>query len=445
MQYDKWQQDFLDHKGNAILCTGRQVGKTTIMAHKAARRLLSQKNCKIIIASISEDQAKLIIVMILTYLEQHARKQLYPKGQLKPTLVKINLRNGSEVRARPVGNTGDALRGFTGHVLILDENSRMNEVIMSAAKPILLTTGGEIWICSTPFGKQGFFWETFKANKDKEDPMFKVFHISSEEVIYNRPKSKDWDESKRENRIKFLENEKETMSQLQYGQEYLGLFIDDLRRLLTDEEIDEVLTIKQEEQEEIMKNADYALGVDIARLGTDTTPLEGVRKDRNNHLIQVYHEVGVKWFTDQTEDRIFKLHQDFRFRKVYIDAGSGSLGVGVLDHLQRKLGMGKVAIAMNNRTVEQDKDGREKQHMLGVDMYLNLLALIQRKEISLFDREDIRLSLRSLQYEYLKKEGQLTRLIIFSPNHAESDIAEALKRAAWFSKEKINKVWIDWV
>ena len=231
------------------------------------------------------------------------------------------------------------------------------------------------------------------------------------------------------------------MSTLQYGQEYLGEFIDDLRKLLTDKEIDDVLTITQETRETIQKGKDYYLGVDIARLGNDTTPLEGCRRTSNNHLIQVFHQVGIKWLTTKTEDRIVELHQSFRFQKVYLDAGSGSLGVGVLDHLQQKRGMEREAIAMNNRTVEQNRDGTEKQHMLGVDMYLNLLGLIQRKQIQLFDREDIRLSLSSLQYEYLKKEGQLTRLIIFSPNHAESDIAEALKRMAWCSKEKqINKL-----
>src|SRR3990167_1532378 len=83
---------------------------------------------------------------------------------------------------RPVGNTGDAVRGFTGDILILDEVSRFQEMILNASKPVLLTTAGKIWMCSTPFGKKGYFYESF-LNKFGR---FKVWHKSCEEVIFDR-------------------------------------------------------------------------------------------------------------------------------------------------------------------------------------------------------------------------------------------------------------------
>ena len=33
----------------------------------------------------------------------------------------------------------------------------MPESVFTASKPTLLTTGGKIWMCSTPFGKTGYF------------------------------------------------------------------------------------------------------------------------------------------------------------------------------------------------------------------------------------------------------------------------------------------------
>ena len=100
---DEWQKELLEHEGHLVLCTGRQVGKTTIMAHKAGKYMLDHPNCKIIVVSLTEDQAQLMIIMILTYLEQEHRKEI-AKGRLKPTKSTIKLKNGSQVIARPYDN-----------------------------------------------------------------------------------------------------------------------------------------------------------------------------------------------------------------------------------------------------------------------------------------------------------------------------------------------------
>src|SRR3990167_11463940 len=134
---DDWQEEVLKYNGNILLCTGRQVGKTTIMARKCSKYMINHANSKIIICSLTEDQAKLIIIMILEYLERN-HKGLIAKGKNKPTQNKIMLSNKSQAIARPVGNTGDAVRGFTGDVLVLDEVSRFNELILTSAKPTLL-------------------------------------------------------------------------------------------------------------------------------------------------------------------------------------------------------------------------------------------------------------------------------------------------------------------
>ena len=184
---DKWQRDVLNTKGNILLCTGRQVGKTMTFAIKAAERMMSQPNCRIIVGSLTEDQAKLIIVMILSYLEKHNKKMI-GKGKNKPTQNKLTLTNKAAAIARPVGNTGDAVRGFTGDVLVIDEASRMPALMWAAAKPTLLTTAGQIWMCSTPAGKEGYFWDAYQ-NKSKR---FKVWHKSSEEVVKDRPVNESW-------------------------------------------------------------------------------------------------------------------------------------------------------------------------------------------------------------------------------------------------------------
>jgi hypothetical protein len=432
IELDDWQKDILAHDGNFLLCTGRQVGKTTIFAIKAAEYLVKHKDRQIIIVSLTEDQAKLIIIMILDYLEKHYPKMI-AKGKHKPTQNKIALINKSTALARPVGTTGDALRGFTGHVLIIDEASRMPALVWEASKPTLLTTAGQIWLCSTPHGKQGYFWEAFQNKNDR----FRVFHISSEEVIKNRPISKSWTKIKQEMAIKFLEEEKKDMSTLQYGQEYLGLFLDELRQYFSDEIINKCCILKRPSQnnQETPKEHNY-LGVDIARMGKDATTYEILHSPPNRKtIVHIEGIVKFKQLTTKTETDIIELNSQFNPVKIGIDAGSGSLGVGIFDRLLENPLIKRKVIAMNNRQISLDHRKETKQRIFKEDMYENLLNLMEKGEILLLDDEDLILSLRSVQWELEDRTG-LTKVRIFGN---DTHRVEGLIRSAWLAKKEKSK------
>lgn len=432
---DNWQKEILEHKGNLLLCTGRQVGKTTIFAIKAAEYLVNHPNTKIIIVSLTEDQAKLIIIMILDYLEKH-HKKLISKGKDRPTQNKVMLTNHSSALARPVGTTGDAVRGFTGDVLIIDEAARMSELTFASAKPVLLTTAGEIWLCSTPFGKKGYFYESF-LNKNGR---FKVFHISSEKVITERPISESWTEHKKEEAIKFLEEEKKDMSALQFGQEYLGLFLDDLRQFFSDEIIAKTTLLKRPEPP--VPKVNNFMGVDIARLGDDATTYEMLHKVSDNRFIHVENIVKKKQLTTQTERDILAIADLWRPEKIGIDAGAGSLGVGIFDRLRENDAVKRKVVAMSNQTISLDREGKKKQRIFKEDMYENLLAMMEKGEITLLADEDVRISLKSVQWEFIESSG-LTKVRIFGN---DTHIVEGLIRAAYLAKkEKLNKLWITCV
>lgn len=429
---DEWQKEVLAAEGNILLCTGRQVGKTTIFARKAAKYMLDHPNTKIIIVSLTEDQAKLIIIMILDYLETYHRLEI-SKGKNKPTQNKIILKNGSQALARPVGNTGDAVRGFTGDVLIIDEASRMPELVWAAGRPTLLTTAGQIWLCSTPYGKQGYFWEAFQNKNNR----FKVFHISSEEVITNRPLSASWTEKQRIEAIKFLEGEKQEMSELRYGQEYLGLFIDELRQYFDDELIEKCCTLNR--RGVILHDRTYSLGVDIARMGYDESTFEIIDMINDETYEHIENMVTKKTLTTQTEDMILSLNRTYDFARIYIDAGSGSLGVGIFDHLLRDDETKRKVVAINNRARVMDKDEKQKTRLLKEDLYDNLRSMMQKGQIKLLNDADVKLSLKSVQYDYSDKDKGLSQLKIFG-NYTH--IAEGLIRAAWIAKEKSLNIWI---
>ena len=441
LELDEWQREVLEYDGDLQLCTGRRVGKTQIMAIKAAERMLKSK-CQIVIASLSEDQAKLIILMIVDYLQRTNKKQM-KTGNKDTNQSKVTTKNGSTAIARPVGQTGDALRGFNGDVLILDEVSRFNELIMTAATPILLTTGGQIWMCSTPFGKKGYFWEKFDEayNKKAEDARFKVFYKTSEDVVYNRPISESWTELQRKKAIELLEKEKKEKSELVYGQEYLGLFMEDLQRFYDDASIEKAWTIEEGTGQKGGK--DY-LGCDLARMGGDKSTFQIVRR-----IEKKYYHVLCDWaskkLTPWTERKIIELAKFWNAQKVGIDAGAGTLGVSVLDHL-RESEIKNAVVPLNNRAVVIEKKGDKevKQKLMGEDMHINLLSMMQTGEIKLLKKDEVRASLESFQYEYVKSPGQITRLRIFTTreSHGDSDIVEGLKRAAWLAKtEKTLKLF----
>ena len=433
---DDWQEQALTHDGNLLLCTGRQVGKTFIMSRKAAEYMIKNKDSKIIVCSLTEDQAQLMIVMVLTYLENNYKTWIKKPYSKNVTKNKIVLNNGSNIIARPVGNTGDAVRGFTGDVLILDEASRFNEFIFTASKPTLLTTGGKIWMCSTPFGKQGYFYECYLNRAGR----FKVIETNSWDVVNTRQISEVWTQSKKDEAIRFLNDERMDMSELQFAQEYLGKFVDELRQFFSDELIKKICILKRSHA--IIPNRSYILGMDIARMGEDATTYEILCKIDNNRIEQVENIVTKKRLTTETFDRMLQLDRQYNFKQVGIDAGSGSLGVGLLDFLLREDSIKKKIIALNNRSRDLDRDGDKKSSLLKEDMYQIMKMLMERGNLKLLDDEDLQLSLKSVQYEYLTTNNKKAAVRIFG---RDTHIAEGLIRASYLANQKVLNLRLSWM
>lgn len=434
IKLDKWQQDIVDYDGNIVLCTGRQVGKTMTFAYKSVKYMLKHPGSRILIVSLTEDQAKLIINMILTILETHHKSKIM-KGREKPTMNKITLTNKSIALARPVGITGDAVRGFTGDVLIVDEAAKMNEFVFTSAKPALASMGGQIWMSSTPHGRKGYFYQAFQ-NKHKR---WKVWYTTTPQVYAERPISTSWTKKRKEEALEFLEEEKKDMSQLQYGQEYLGLFLEDLKQYFPDELIKKCCVL---DKPNVMPTVNNFMGVDIARMGKDETVYSILHKYTDTNIQQTENIIKTKQYTTVTERDIISLTHNMHVNKVGIDAGSGSLGVGIFDRLIENPITKRKVIAMNNRQISLDREGKAKQRIFKEDMYDNMLAMMERGDIKFLKNDEIALSLTSVQIEH-SSEGRVTKTRIFG---TYTHIAEALVRAAWLAqKEKILKFQIHYI
>lgn len=427
---DDWQKEILDWDGDILLCKGRRIGGTEIFSIKAVEEM--RKGKRIVMVSHTEDQAKLIIIFALEYIEKTCKKDFHSSGKYKPQTTKIFSKCGGWLQVRPVGNTGDAVRGFDGDILGIDEAPIQPSAMWAAARPVISTNNGRIWMWGTPKGKEGYFWEQFNKGRNlKKHSRFKIWYKNTEEILEERKLSNSWTLEQREGLRRILNEEKTDMSDLEYGQEYLGLFMEDIMRLFSDELLDQ---LEKVEKGTIFQTPDIYLGADIARMGDDKSAFSVVTKIREK-FFYIYMETTEKTRTTDTEDKILELDKLWKFKQIGIDAGSGTLGVSILDHLI-KTNIAKKVIALNKRDVALDKYGKSKQMLLGEDMYINLLSMMQHGNIAILNDDRVWASLRSVMYENVRSPNNKTRLRIYSPRHEDSDIVESLIRATWLANQK---------
>ena len=438
IKYDKWQQEILDYKGDIILCKGRRIGGTEIFSIKAAERMIKQPDVKIVFVSLTEDQAKLCISVAHEHLIRN-----YPKmigtGKFKPQLGQIWVKHGethSSFQVRPVGNTGNAVRGFDGDILGVDEAPWQPTMMWKAARPIISTNDGEIWMWGTPAEDKGYFYEQFDKAYNKKDPdaRYKVWYKNSEEVLFNRPICASWTKKQHDGAIRILTEEKKDMSDVEYGNEYLGLFLSELRRFFDDDLIKKSCALQRNPK---MKGKRY-LGVDVGRM-FDPSAFEDICKIGDLYF-HVDSQITHKKYTNETQDKIIELNRAVNYKEIGIDAGSGALGVGVMDNLMIVSGIRGKLKAMNNRSIALDRDGKKKQTLKKMDYYNNLKAMMQNGELKLLKDDEVIASLRSVRWEIPNEDNPDSKMIIMGNN---THVVEGLMRAAELAKkDKKNKLWL---
>jgi len=432
LNLDPWQKEVLAWKGNKVICSGRQTGKSTTEAIDASEFAVQNKNTNTLIISVTEDQAKELLLKVILYLDDNYKayiKKPYAKNVLKD-IVRLN--NGSTIRTKAVGQGGVGARGFTIHKLIADEAAFMPEDVWAAVTPMLLTTGGTITLLSTPHGKKGYFFDCY------HDPGFKTWHINSLDIMEQRPISDSWSQFQHDKALQFLESERKRMSEREFGQEYLGQFIDDLSQFFPDMTIRKTMI---QQRSVGIGEADYFLGVDVARMGDDACTFEIVER-RGELLIHRESIVWKKQLLSEVTEKIKLLHEHWNFRRIYID--DGGIGVGVFDNLYSTPGMRKIVVGINNATriYNYNADGTPmRKKLMKEDLYNNLLHLMEKGKIMILDDGDIWQSFKSVQYEYMNEKGGATMRIFGSDTH----IVEGLIRAAWCIKEKINIYPISYI
>ena len=408
MKLDNWQEEVLKTEGNICLRSGRQVGKSTIIALKAAKFALENPNKLVMVISKTERQASLLFTKILVNIQQKAKSQI-KTGKDRPTKHIINLKNKSTIHCLPAGDTGYGIMGFTIDLLIADEAAWIPEEVWISILPALAITRGNIWLLSTPFIKEGYYYRCFS------DPNFTSFHTSSEDCPR---RDQEW-----------LDHEKSWMTKAQYAQMYLGQFRDELMQFFPDELIKNCCTAKRPEA---ILPGNHFLGCDVARMDRDEFTFEIININKGM-MRQVENIVTKNVPITENTRKIIDLNKKYNFKKEYID--SGGMGIAVCDILREDDENKRKVVEINNASRSIDYEEHKKK-IIKEDLYNNLKNLMEQKKIKLLDDDEVKASLKSIQGEHDKDTGKLK--IWGSYSH----IAEGLIRGTWGAKDKSLNIWI---
>ena len=119
----------------------------------------------------------------------------------------LELPNGSRIVGLP--ENPEKIRGFSAvSLLLIDEAAQVEEATYLALRPMLAVSNGDLWLMSTPYGKQGFFYNRWEHG----GPEWLRIGVKATEC----PRiSKE-----------FLEEERREMGAAWFGQEYMGEFVD---------------------------------------------------------------------------------------------------------------------------------------------------------------------------------------------------------------------------
>jgi hypothetical protein len=419
-KWDKWQEDVLAYNGNITLRSGRQVGKSEVISHKATKFALENPGTTTLIIAASQRQSSLLFEKVRANFDMKEAngEKLYKEN---PTLTRIMLNNGSRIYSLPAGRTGYFIRGFTIDLLIADEAAYIPETVWLAVTPMLavsqkLRKFGWTILLSTPFGKGGYYYNSFT------DPDFKAFHISSEDCS-RIPKD-------------FLKKEKARMTKAEYRQEYLGEFTDEWNQFFSTDLIKKSMTfISWEKDKDYNVNARYYLGVDIARYGGDENAFVICEMDKDKLKI-VKCQTTSRVSTTDTIGRIEHFDTIWNFSKIFID--DAGVGGSVTDILINKLG--RKVMGINNASKRIQVQGEEKKRgILMEDLYSNALMLMETGKLELISDLSLLRSLKSITYEYGDMQSGYKNVKIYGDY---AHLAEAMVRATWCLKERGLNIYV---
>jgi hypothetical protein len=143
-------------KRGVLNCT-RQWGKSTVAAAKAVHQACAEAGSLTIVISPTARQSGEFVRKASVFA---ARLGIRPQGD-GDNEISLMFPSGSRIVGLPGSEA--TVRGFSAvSLLLVDEASRVSDGLYLAVRPMLAVSEGAMWLMSTPYGRRGFFYETWE-------------------------------------------------------------------------------------------------------------------------------------------------------------------------------------------------------------------------------------------------------------------------------------------
>lgn len=201
---DRWQADVLQssHKRMLLNCS-RQSGKSTTTAIIGLHRATYHPGSLVLLISPPLRQSSELFRTVA---------RLYGRlGETVPlkaeSALRLELENGSRIVSLPASES--TVRGFAKvDLLLVDEASRVEDDLYLSLRPMLAVSNGRMICMSTPFGKQRWWSDAWHDG----GTVWERVRVDATECPRISPE--------------FLAEERESLGEWWYRQEYLCEFVD---------------------------------------------------------------------------------------------------------------------------------------------------------------------------------------------------------------------------
>src|SRR5829696_7790258 len=215
LEPDPWQENLLRSVSDRVLLNCcRQSGKSTMSGVIAPHRALYHPGSLILCLAPALRQSQELFGKIAGLYRDLSR----PIPAQAERRLSLELENGSRIVTLP--GTEKTIRGFSGaSLLLVDEAARVANDLYASLRPMLAVSGGRLLALSTPFGTRGWFYDAWVSAEPWER-----YEVPATEVPRISPA--------------FLEEERRTLGEWWFEQEYMCRFLDAETQAFRREDID---------------------------------------------------------------------------------------------------------------------------------------------------------------------------------------------------------------
>jgi len=325
-------------------------------------------------------------------------REMLPAALIRgePTLSnpkEIELVNGTVISFKSAEKPKN-LKGAGVDYMVVDEAASIpGDIWYEYLRPTLTDTLGKALIISTPKGKD-WFYDLFQRGKDDEDDSTWSSHATS----FENPHVPDEE----------IEQQRETIPERVFKQEYLAEFVDDAGSVFVD------IPIEDYDYEDRPGNSPYRIGVDYAR-HHDWTVV--VVLDTDGYVVELKRVNKTSWHAIQTV--IENVYERYNPATVQVDATRDN-------KITEDLEASGVPVEAVRFTAS------EKQAMVE-----DLAAMLETKELLIpEDATQLRHELEAYEYE-VTSHGNIK---YHAPEHTHDDMVDALALAAT-CEEPMSATW----